>query len=316
MTRRTIREALAAERPLVTVLAHDLLSAKLIERAGFRAFNIGGSSLLAARYGIPDLGLVGLGEMLDGMREIAGGTSLPFIADADDGYGDVKSTVRTVRSYERIGVGAMLFEDQLRDDKRQRAEKSTAVVDRAVIEAKLRAAMATRDSRETLIFGRTDALGAVGMDEALIRAERFLDLGADGVFIAGVRRPEDFERVAEKLRGALLIAALFEEAGSQNPSTAELGKLGFGQITFPVSVIFRAVSAMAAGMRAIREHATAGAELPPYPEAAAARTLMDEAIDPASWTSIAATFAPAREATREATREAARESSGVSMGPP
>ncbi len=105
MSRITLRETFAAEHPLVTPLAHDALSARLIARAGFRAFAIGGSAMLAARYGLPDIGLIGVSDMVDGIREIAAATPLPFLADGDDGYGDVKSVVRTVELYERLGVG-------------------------------------------------------------------------------------------------------------------------------------------------------------------------------------------------------------------
>jgi 2-methylisocitrate lyase-like PEP mutase family enzyme len=91
MTRLTLRDALARETPLVTPLAHDALSARLIEQAGFRAFAIGGSALLAARHAIPDIGLIGLTDMADGIRDIAAASRIPFVADADDGYGDVTS---------------------------------------------------------------------------------------------------------------------------------------------------------------------------------------------------------------------------------
>src|SRR3990172_9135530 len=100
MTRATIGQALAAERPLVTPLAHDALSARLIQRAGFRAFTVGGSALLAARHAFPDIGLIGVKDMTDGLRDIAAACDLPFFADADDGYGDVKSVARTVADYE------------------------------------------------------------------------------------------------------------------------------------------------------------------------------------------------------------------------
>lgn len=291
MARATIRQALAAESPLVTVLAHDALSARLIERAGFRAFNIGGSTLLAARYALPDIGLVGLGEMIDGMREIAAATSLPFIADADDGYGDVKATCRTVREYERLGVGALLLEDQLRDHKKPRAERSHGVAEREVTENKIRAALETRISSETLIFGRTDALGAVGLDEALIRAERYLKVGADGVFIAGLRRMEDFTIVAERLGGALLIAALFEGGEEPAPTVAELGAIGFSQVTFPASIILRATDAMMGGMEAIRQHASTGTPLKPFANNTSARSLLDDAVEYAAWDGLTARFA-------------------------
>ena len=97
MTRATLRQALSAEYPLVTPLAHDALSARMIEQAGFRAFSIGGSALLAARRAYPDIGLIGLADMVEGIRDMAAASTLPFVADADDGYGDVKSVARLGR---------------------------------------------------------------------------------------------------------------------------------------------------------------------------------------------------------------------------
>src|SRR5713101_8207541 len=117
LARMTLREAFAAERPLVTPLAHDALSARLIARTGFKAFAIGGSALLAARYGLPDIGLIGVSDMTDGIRDIAAATELPFFADGDDGYGDVKSVARMIELYEQIGVSAILIEDQQREHK-------------------------------------------------------------------------------------------------------------------------------------------------------------------------------------------------------
>src|SRR5262245_53532133 len=86
-----IRSAMEAERPLVTPLAHDALSARMIARAGFRAFAIGGSAMLATRFGLPDIGLIGVSDMAAGIRDIAAATDLPFFADGDDGYGGVKN---------------------------------------------------------------------------------------------------------------------------------------------------------------------------------------------------------------------------------
>ena len=283
MARGTLRDALAAEFPLVTALAHDALSARLIQRAGFRAFNVGGSALLAVRHALPDIGLIGLKEMADGIRDIAAATDLPFIADADDGYGDVKAVARTVAEYEAIGVGGMLIEDQLRDSKQQRADKSSAVVDETVIELKLRAALATRSSRETLIIGRTDAYGALGLDAALRRGERFFDLGVDAVFVAGLRTPEDYARVGDKLKGGVLIAAMFETAGMPWLSPAELGRMGFAQVTYPVSLIYRAVAAMRTGLAELRAFGIGKAAMTPMSAAAETGAALDDAVEVARW---------------------------------
>ena len=101
------RDLLTKDRPFVLPGAYDALSAKLIERQGFDGFVIGGFPLVGARYGMPDIGLVGLGEMAEGMRDIIGAVDIPALVDGDHGYGDVKNVVRTVRTYESMGAGAI-----------------------------------------------------------------------------------------------------------------------------------------------------------------------------------------------------------------
>jgi hypothetical protein len=103
----SLRELHRDHQPLVNPLAHDALSPRLIERAGSTTFNIGRSALLAARYALPDLGLAGFAEMLDGIRDIVEASKLPCLADADDGYGDIKSVVRTIQGYETAGVSGI-----------------------------------------------------------------------------------------------------------------------------------------------------------------------------------------------------------------
>jgi 2-methylisocitrate lyase-like PEP mutase family enzyme len=279
VTRPTIRDALSRETPLVTPLAHDALSARLIEQAGFRAFAVGGSALLAARHAYPDIGLIGLTDMVDGIRDIAAASSIPFLADADDGYGDVKSVARLVAAYEMIGAGGFLLEDQDRERKQQRADKAAAVVDASVIEAKLRAALQARRNPETFIIGRTDAYGPLGLDAAMRRAERFLKLGADGIFIAGLRTEDDYRRVGAAFRGAYCSAAMFEGGDTPWFSPAELGDMGFTQVSYPASLIFRVVAAIHDGLAALRRHADGTEALKPLANGAAIRATLDQAVD-------------------------------------
>jgi 2-methylisocitrate lyase-like PEP mutase family enzyme len=293
LVRITLREAFAAERPLVTPLAHDALSARLIARAGFGAFAIGGSAMLAARYALPDIGLIGLADMADGIREIAAATPLPFLADGDDGYGDVKSVVRTIEVYERLGVGGVLIEDQQREHKQQRADQAKGVADAAVIEQKLRAAMAARSTPATMIIGRTDALGVFGMDEALRRASRFVELGVDAVFVAGIKSMADYERVGRALRGAVLSAAIFETPGMPWPTPKELGELGFAHVSYPASLIFRITQAMSAALAQLRAHAESRVIMTPDPHAGDARHVLDAALNLAEWQRIERDFSDA-----------------------
>jgi 2-methylisocitrate lyase-like PEP mutase family enzyme len=280
----------------VTPLAHDALSARLIEQTGFKAFAIGGSALLAARHALPDIGLIGLSDMVEGIRDIATASALPFLADGDDGYGDVKSVVRTVAAYERLGVGAILIEDQLRDRKQQRADKAAAVADDGVIEAKLRAALAARADPETLIIGRTDAYGVLGLDAALRRAVRFLQLGVDGVFVAGLRTVDDYERTGRALHGALLSAAMFEGDATPWIAPQQLWAMGFRHVSFPVSLILRSVAAMRNALTNLRRYADGGPAIEPMADATKARETLDEAVELARWRQIDAAFAEERSA--------------------
>ncbi|MCW2241435.1 isocitrate lyase/PEP mutase family protein [Azospirillum canadense] len=286
MTRPSIRLALSRETPLITPLAHDALSARLIEQAGFQAFAIGGSALLASRHAYPDIGLIGLTDMVEGIRDISAATALPFLADADDGYGDVKSVARTVLAYEAIGVGGMLFEDQDRDRKQQRAEKAAAVADMAVIEGKLRAALSARGNPDTFIIGRTDAYGPLGLDEAMRRAERFLALGVDGVFVAGLKTEEDYRRVGAAFKGAYISATMFEGGDTPWLAPADLGAMGFTQVSFPASLLMRSVAAMRDGLAALRRHADGEERLEPMGNAASVRAALDQAVNLERWRAI------------------------------
>ena len=286
MQRPSIRSAMEAERPLVTPLAHDALTARLIARAGFRAFAIGGSALLATRYGLPDIGLVGVSDMVAGIRDIAAATALPFFADGDDGYGDVKSVARMIGLYEALGVGAILIEDQRSDRKQQRADRALGVVDRAVIETKLRVALGERQNSDTFIIGRTDSLGVAGIDEALRRAEAFARIGVDGVFIAGIKTMADYERVGRELRGVRLSAAVFETADMPWPSPSELSALGFSHVSYPATLLFRVVATMQSALAALRQHASGVEAMTPDRAADQARSILDDALDLSRWQAI------------------------------
>jgi 2-methylisocitrate lyase-like PEP mutase family enzyme len=227
--------------------------------------------------------LIGVSDMVAGIRDIAAATDLPFFADGDDGYGDVKSVARMMALYEDIGVGAVLIEDQQREHKQQRAERALGVVDRAVIDAKLRVALAERRSKDTLVIGRTDSAGLLGLDEAIRRAEGFLKLGVDGVFIAGLKAMDDYARVGKELRGARLSAALFETPGMPWPTPAELGALGYSHVSYPATLMFRIAATMDATLEALRRHAEGASPMQQDAAAGAARGILDEALDVARW---------------------------------
>jgi 2,3-dimethylmalate lyase len=194
----TWRELLAKEKPLVLPGAHDAMSARMIEMAGFSAYVIGGYPVVGARYAVPDVGLCALGEISAGIRDIMSATDLPVLIDADDGYGDVKNVTRTIQTYERMGAAAIFIEDQV-SPKRCGHMDGKDVVPTEVMEKKIRAAAAARESKETFLIARTDARGVHGLDEALRRAERYVKAGADGIFVEAPLTVQELERIGREV---------------------------------------------------------------------------------------------------------------------
>lgn len=231
------REVLATESPLLLPCAHDGLSARLIEDAGFHAYSIGGFPLVGARYGWPDIGLAGLAEMANGVRDIVAASTLPVLVDADDGYGDAKNVTRTVRLYESMGVAALFIEDQV-SPKRCGHMAGKNVIPMQAMVRKVRAAVAARDNPDTFIMARTDARAVHGLDDALRRGESYLEAGADGIFIEAPQSLEELERVARSFDVPQL-ANMLEDGDTPMLSPEELAGLGFAMIAYPTSLIFR-----------------------------------------------------------------------------
>jgi 2-methylisocitrate lyase-like PEP mutase family enzyme len=283
---RALRELHRAQRPLVSPLAHDALSARLIAQAGFKTFNIGGNAMLAARYALPDLGLAALGEMADGIRDIVGATPLPALVDGDDGYGDVKSVVRMIETYEAMGCAGLLLEDQVREGKQPGAATARGVAPLEVFEAKLRAAMDARRDKDFVIIGRTDSFGAVGMDEALRRGERFLKLGVDGVFIAGLKTIADYEKVGAAFKGQWNAAAIFQGGTTPFLSPAEVFAMGFSQVAYPNLLIGRVARAVEQGLSRLRDFAAGNAAAFKDSDSELALKSLSEAVQTGRWAAI------------------------------
>ncbi|MET0631605.1 MAG: isocitrate lyase/PEP mutase family protein, partial [Xanthobacteraceae bacterium] len=227
------------EKPLLLPGAYDALSARLIERAGFAAFTVGGYALVGSRYAIPDIGLAAFGEISAGIRDIMGATQLPILVDCDTGYGDVKNVTRTIQGYERMGVSAIFMEDQVAP-KRCGHMAGKDVIDADTMAAKLRAAAAARRNLDTFIIARTDARAVHGLDEALRRAELYLKAGADGLFVEAPQTVDELARVGRAFPGVPQIANMLE-GGGRTPMLPppELFRLGFAMVAYPTSLIFR-----------------------------------------------------------------------------
>jgi len=239
---KTFRQLVASERPLVLPGAHDAISARLIQRAGFKAYFIGGFPLVGARFGLPDIGLLALGEIGSGIRDIMSSCDLPVLVDCDNGYGDVKTVVHAINFYERLGAQAVFFEDQV-SPKRCGHIAGKRLLNPEQMEANIRAAAENRVNPDTFIIARTDAREVYGLDEALRRGERYARAGADALFIEAPTSVEEMRTIG----GAFDVPQLANMLeGGRTPllRPSELEDLGFRIVIYGISPLMHAVRAM------------------------------------------------------------------------
>ena len=240
--RAELRALVAKKQGLVVPGAYDGVSARLVQAAGFPAVYMTGYGTAASRLGLPDLGFAGLGEMADHARNLAAVLDVPLIADADTGYGNALSVRRTVQAYEAAGVAALHIEDQVAP-KRCGHLSGHQVVPRGEFAGKIRAAVEARTDPDFLVIARTDAISAVGLDEALRRGELAAKAGADVLFIEAPRTEAQVEQVARAFDTPLLYNYA---PGGRSPLLpfARLRELGFAIILLPVDTLLVAVQAM------------------------------------------------------------------------
>lgn len=238
----TFRQLVASERPLVLPGAHDAISARLIQRAGFKAYFIGGFPLVGARYGVPDIGLLALGEIGAGIRDTMAASDLPVLVDCDNGYGDVKTVVHVINFYERLGAQAVFFEDQV-SPKRCGHIAGKQLLSTEQMEANIRAAAENRINPDTFIIARTDAREVYDLDEALRRGERYVRAGADGLFIEAPVNIGELERIGRTFDVPQL-ANMLEGGRTPFLTPVELEQLGFRIAIYGISPLMHAVRAM------------------------------------------------------------------------
>jgi 2-methylisocitrate lyase-like PEP mutase family enzyme len=248
--RRTLRSLVVPKAGLVVPGVYDGVSARLVERAGFPAAYMTGYGTSASRLGLPDLGYAGLAEMADHARNLAAAVSIPLIADADTGYGNALGVRRTVHTYEAAGVAALHIEDQVAP-KRCGHLSGHQIVPLAEFAGKIRAAVEARRDPDLMIIARTDAISAVGVDEALRRGEAAARAGADVLFIEAPRDEAEVERIA----GAFDTPLLYNYAsGGRSPMLPfpRLRALGFAILILPVDTLLVATKAITAFLAALR----------------------------------------------------------------
>ncbi len=229
----------------------DALSARLIERAGFRVAFMGGFAVAAARLAMPDTGLITYGEMVDQGRDVCAGVTIPVIGDADTGYGNALNVRRTVEGYARAGFACAMIEDQVAP-KRCGHTRGKQVVDRADALARLRAALDARDDgADILIMARTDARAPDGLDEALWRGKAFADLGADLVFVEAPLSEDEMRRLCREIP-APTMANMVEGGDTPLMPPPGLEAVGYKLALYPLTLLSAAVQAMEQALAALK----------------------------------------------------------------
>ena len=213
-----------------------------------------GAGTSISRVGYPDIGLTTMSEMAANAAAIANTVSVPVIADADTGYGDVLQVRRTIREYERTGVAGVHIEDQ-ESPKRCGHLDDKRVVAQEEMVRKLHAALDAREDDDFTIIARCDALAVTGWDDALRRCEAYVEAGADVLFLEAVQTREQAAYVTSHFDVPVLYN--FVETGkSPLLPVAELEKLGFKLVIFPISAMLAAMKTMSDLMRELRDTGT------------------------------------------------------------
>lgn len=252
-TKPAWKTLLRKDAPLLLPAAHDALTARIIEKMGFKAYQVGGFALSGARHAFPDIDLVQYAEQHAGLRDIMEAATLPVLIDADDGYGDVKNVTRTIEGYEALGASAVFFEDQ-QAPKRCGHMEDKEVITTDMMVSRVKAAAAARNSKDTFIIARTDARYKHGLDEAMRRAEAYLKAGADGIFIEAPQSVEELQTICRHFKGVPKIANMLE-GGGKTPILPPkvLHSMGFDMVTYPTTVLFRVTRAIERALGDLRD---------------------------------------------------------------
>jgi methylisocitrate lyase len=240
------------ERPLQLAGAINAYCALLAERAGFRALYVSGAGVANASFGLPDLGFTTLENVCEDVRRITGATALPALVDADTGWGP--QIGHSMRELERAGAAGCHIEDQV-EAKRCGHRPGKQLVPAAEMAERIKAAVDGRSDESFFVVARTDALVIEGIDGAIERARRYVEAGADAVFLEAATALGDYRKVAAEA-GAPILANITEFGKTPLFTLDELRDAGVRLVIYPLTA-FRAMSAAARRVyQTLREQGT------------------------------------------------------------
>jgi len=246
-----LRALLAEEGALVLPGCFDALPARLIERAGYSGAFMGGFAVSASRLGAPDTGLISYSEMLDQGRNICSAVDFPVIGDGDTGYGNAVNVQRTVKGYADAGFACVMIEDQV-SPKKCGHTQGKQIVSRDEAFSRIQAAVDAREAgANILIMARTDANATDGMDEAILRARTFADIGADITFLEAPNTIEEMTAYCDGVPGPKM-ANMVEGGETPFLPPEQLAEIGYKVIIYPISLMLAGLQVMEDALASIK----------------------------------------------------------------
>jgi len=253
-TKAAVLRQLLAAKTVVMPGAFNAPVAMLAQKMDFDAIYISGAGLINGTAGYPDIGLLGMDEMVRQASYIANAIDIPAICDADTGYGEILQVMRTVQSFERAGLAGIHLEDQEAPKRCGHLEGKT-LISTAAMERKLAAAVEARHNPDFLLIARCDARSVEGLDASIERGLRYMEAGADAIFPESLQTAEEFGRYAEAVQ-APLVANMTEFGKTPYISAEEFSALGYAMVIFPMTTFRVMMKAVEGVLHQLKEKGT------------------------------------------------------------
>ena len=236
---KKLREALVEESPLQVVGTINAYSAMMAEKVGYRAIYLSGAGVANGSFGLPDLGMTSLNDVLEDVKRITGACNLPLLVDIDTGWGGAFNIARTIKDMTRSGAAGAHIEDQVAQ-KRCGHRPNKEIVSCEEMEDRIKAAVDAKLEQDFLLMARTDALAVSGLQEVIYRAGRFQEAGADAIFAEAMTELSMYEKVVQSVDVPVL-ANITEFGSTPLYTLEELGSAGIAMALYPLSA-FRAMN--------------------------------------------------------------------------
>ena len=234
-----LREALREESPLQVVGAINAYSAIMAEKVGYRSIYLSGGGVANASFGLPDLGMTSLNDVLEDVKRITGACNLPLLVDIDTGWGGAFNIARTIKDMTRSGAAGAHIEDQVAQ-KRCGHRPNKEIVSCQEMEDRIKAAVDAKLDSDFILMARTDALAVSGLQEVIDRAGRFQEAGADAIFAEAMTELSMYEKVVKSV-GVPVLANITEFGSTPLYTLEELRSVGVAMALYPLSA-FRAMN--------------------------------------------------------------------------